>query len=128
MQSFSDRLKEAMLDANMKQVELADHLESAQAYISQIINGKKIPSDRMAKQMADVLKVNPEWLINGEGPKNPDPSREQLIAETVANVLNDKPGSFQERVIKLLASLTYEEKVLLENIINTLSGKEDEKK
>ena len=98
MQSFSDRLKEAMLDANMKQVELADHLESAQAYISQIINGKKIPSDRMAKQMADVLRVNPEWLINGAGPKNPDPSREQLIAETVAGVhrpesLSYGPGS-----------------------------------
>ena len=127
MQSVSDRLRVAIESRKVQQKDLAEKTNIAPQYLSAILGGKRNASERLIKDICTELHISPEWVKNGTGNMEPDPSREQLIAETVANVLNDKPGSFQERVIKLLASLTYEEKVLLENIINTLSGKEDEK-
>ena len=124
---MNSRIATIRKENNLNQQEFANRLGLTKNFISLLETGNREPSDRTISDICKAFKVNEEWLVHGTGEKCADPSREQLIAETVANVLNDKPGSFQERVIKLLASLTYEEKVLLENIINTLSGKEDEK-
>lgn len=124
---MNSRIATIRKENNLNQQEFANRLGLTKNFISLLETGNREPSDRTISDICKAFKVNEEWLVHGTGEKYADPSREQLIAETVANVLNDKPGSFQERVIKLLASLTYEEKVLLENIINTLSGKEEEK-
>lgn len=126
MSDFGTRLRETMHEAKVSQKALSEKVGVSDAYISMLCSNKNNPSKRTIDDIASALGVNSEWLISGTGPKQPDPSREELIAETVASVLNDKPGSFQERVIKLLASLTYEEKVLLENVINRLIEKREE--
>ena len=125
MSTFSSRLREAMNDCGMKQVELAEKLNSAQAYISQILNDKKTPSDRMARDMSEILGVNLEWLLNGTGPKKPDLSREEEMSEIISRVLSQKDNSFVKQAIKTLTSLTYEEMQVLEKVVNSLAKKKD---
>lgn len=125
MSTFSSRLREAMNDCGMKQVELAEKLNSAQAYISQILNDKKTPSDRMARDMSEILGVNLEWLLNGTGSKKPDLSREEEMSEIISKVLSQKDNSFVKQAIKTLTSLTYEEMQVLEKVVNSLAKKKD---
>ena len=125
MSLFPERLREAMDDQGIKQVELAEKLDSVQSYISQILSGKKMPSDRMVKDMAEILGVNLEWLLNGTGPKKPDLSREEEMSEIISKVLSQKDNSFVKQAIKTLTSLTYEEMQVLEKVVNSLAKKKD---
>ena len=125
MSLFPERLREAMDDQGIKQVELAEKLDSVQSYISQILSGKKMPSDRMVKDMADILGLNLEWLLNGTGPKKPDLSREEEMSEIISKVLSQKDNSFVKQAIKTLTSLTYEEMQVLEKVVNSLAKKKD---
>lgn len=125
MSLFPERLREAMDDQDIKQVELAEKLDSVQSYISQILSGKKMPSDRMVKDMAEILAVNFEWLLNGTGPKKPDLSREEEMSEIISKVLSQKDNSFVKQAIKTLTSLTYEEMQVLEKVVNSLAKEKD---
>ncbi len=128
MSTFSSRLREAMNDCGMKQVELADKLNSAQAYISQILNDKKTPSDRMARDMSEILSVNLEWLLNGTGPKKPDLSREEAIAQMAEKILTNKPGGFIERVVSALVQADEKQLEALEAFLDALYNAKNEKK
>lgn len=67
----SIRLKEALAEANISQQELADKSGLPKASISQYINGHYVPSNESAGKMAEVLKVNPAWLMGFNVSKSP---------------------------------------------------------
>lgn len=57
------RLRDALARADMSQRELAEKSGVNEASISQYINGSHKPSNVSAGKMAEVLGVNPVWLI-----------------------------------------------------------------
>ena len=71
-QGFVERLKTAMAQRNLKQVDLlryaADHGEKlAKGQLSDYVNGKTTPRRRTATLLAAALGVSEEWLLSGEG-------------------------------------------------------------
>lgn len=123
MSSFAERLEEARKEKGFTQKAISDQIGITNAYMSQMSTGKRMPSDRTAKDLAEALGVNVQWLVEGTGPKKPDLSREQAISEIVGKVLEGNDNSFIERVIKTLSSLTYEEMEILDNVIEKLAKK-----
>ena len=121
MSTFAERLELARKEKGMTQKWLSDQIRITDAYMSQMSTGKRIPSERTMQDLANALGVNVEWLANGVGEKNPDLSREEEIAEIVAQILKDEPGSKRERIIKVIASLTYEEMQVLDKIIDQIT-------
>lgn len=121
MSDFGSRLKAAMADAGYTQKALAERIGLSDPYVSMLCSNKNNPSKRTIDSIADVLGVNSEWLLQGTGPKKPDLSREEEIAEIVAQILKDEPGSKRERIIKVIASLTYEEMQVLDKIIDQIT-------
>jgi len=63
------RLSEALADRNMLPSELASKSGVSKASISQYVNGSHIPSNLSSTKMAEVLKVNPLWLMGFDMPK-----------------------------------------------------------
>lgn len=65
---FSDRLRAAMKQQNMKQIDLI-HLASqkgvklGKSHISQYVSGKTVPRHDMLLFLAEALQVNPDWLV-----------------------------------------------------------------
>lgn len=49
---------------NMKQQELANRAGVNKSFISHYVNGTHCPSNITAQQLADVLDVNPLWLMD----------------------------------------------------------------
>lgn len=123
MSSFAERLEEARKEKGFTQKAISDQIGITDAYMSQMSTGKRMPSDRTAKDLAEALGVNVQWLVEGTGPKKPELSREQAISEIVGKVLEGNENSFIERVIKTLSSLTYEEMEILDNVIEKLAKK-----
>lgn len=62
MNTFSARLKKAMIDADMTQKELSEQTGLGKSSISQYLSEKNEPKPKTMKVIADVLDVSVEWL------------------------------------------------------------------
>ena len=65
---FTDRFRQAMLDKNMKQVDLINiakerDVKLGKSQISQYVSGKSVPRPKMAEFLAEVLEVDVKWLM-----------------------------------------------------------------
>ena len=60
----SKRFKHILNLRNMKQVELAEKAGIDKSFISHYVNGTHCPSNGKAQLLADILNVNPLWLMD----------------------------------------------------------------
>ena len=58
------RITEALQDAGIRPVDLSHRTGISKASISQYMSGTHCPTNVRAGQIAEVLKVNPAWLMD----------------------------------------------------------------
>lgn len=68
MQTFAERLRFAMAEADMKQIELSQKSSAPRSAISQYLSGKMIPSEDRIHILADVTGVSFDFLCGREDP------------------------------------------------------------
>jgi len=107
------RLTFAMNEKNIKAVDLAEKSGVSKASISQYTNGTHCPSNKKAQQLADVLRVNPLWLMDLD-----DDMHREIITEN--KVENPK----EKEVIRLYSQLPKEHQQLIDNMLITLLSKQ----
>lgn len=73
VKTIADRLKEERQARGLSQEGLAKAAKVSQGTIGNIESGARRRPRELLK-IAGALKVRPEWLQNGEGPKHPSPS------------------------------------------------------
>ncbi|EHK3634109.1 TPA: helix-turn-helix transcriptional regulator, partial [Escherichia coli] len=66
MKTFAERLNAAMSSAGVSQSQLADMVGISQPAIQKMSSGKTNGSRKMV-ELANALKVRPEWLSSGIG-------------------------------------------------------------
>ena len=76
---FANRLKQAMRDKNLKQIDLMRAAEKkgiklGKSHISQYVSGKTIPRDNIMNVLAEILEVDTGWL------KGDDEKKRKLTA------------------------------------------------
>lgn len=76
------RIREALDDLNMTQQELADLSQIGKSSISHYVNGSNEPGNKSAYSLAQVLKVNPAWLMGLDAPKYLPP-KQLLFSEPI---------------------------------------------
>lgn len=76
------RIREALEDLNMTQQELADLSQIGKSSISHYVNGSNEPGNKSAYSLAQVLKVNPAWLMGLDAPKYLPP-KQPLFPEPI---------------------------------------------
>ena len=69
METFADRLKAAMNEQGLKQVDLVrlaqqKGIKLGKSHVSQYVSGKTIPRTDILHFLADALQVDPDWLNN----------------------------------------------------------------
>ena len=106
------RLSEALADRNMLPSELASKSGVSKASISQYVNGSHIPSNLSSTKMAEVLKVNPLWLMGFDMPKTGysyDNKGDDSVSELLDVALGLDDEAMQQ-LIKYAKYLSQEEK------------------
>lgn len=66
METLGARIKFRMKELGLTQTKLGERVGLSQVSIGNIINGKTSDTPKIL-QIALVLRVNPEWLLNGTG-------------------------------------------------------------
>ncbi len=116
MSSFSQRLKEAMSDSKMKQVDLirlaeAENIKLGKSHISQYVSGKTVPRADMVHFLAKALNVDENWLVGESNYSNITNSGGNSVREfkkslKLENVLYDVRGPVVEEAARMEATGT----------------------
>ncbi|HGH2429917.1 TPA: XRE family transcriptional regulator [Salmonella enterica subsp. enterica serovar Senftenberg] len=101
MKTFADRLNAAMSASGLSQAQLAEKVGISQPAIQKMSSGKTNGTRKMV-ELANALKVRPEWLSSGVGdmryPEGPEPSniRESSLKATIWEDMNRDSEEFVE--------------------------------
>lgn len=108
-ESFADRLRSAMSEKGIKQVDLIRYageqgVKLGKSHISQYVSGKTVPRADMVRFLAGALQVDPDWL-NGRNPaqgmEGETKMREFKKSSKLDNVLYDVRGPVVEEAARM---------------------------
>lgn len=117
--TLSERIALIQEKSKLNQTEFSGRIGISQQYLSQIRNGKKIPSDRTISDICREFGVNEVWIRTGEG----DPFRQESRSEQIMRfAVQTAKGSdeFKKALVSMLAKLDPEDWEALGKIADKL--------
>lgn len=122
---MNERIKKLRKALGLTQQKFADRLGIKQNTVAQYEIGRNNPVDTVINLICREFDVNEQWLRTGEGEMFRKLTRDEQIADFVAEVLRDEPDSFRKRFVSMLSSLNADQWKLLEMFAEGLNKKED---
>ena len=104
----------------IKKVEFATALKIDQSYVTQLVNGRRNPSERLIDDICREYKVNENWLRTGEGEMFVSPSADDEISDLIGKLLFNETPSFKKRLIVALSRLDERDWEALEKLVQNL--------
>lgn len=92
-------------------------------YISLVETGNRSLADRTVKDICRIFDVNEEWLRNGTGEMFVQKSKDEQIAEMLADIQKEGDASFKHRLISALTRLNESDWDTLEKLIDEIASK-----
>ena len=104
MEEFNIRLRSALDIREMKAIELAEKIGLARGTISRYLSGEMVPKSKRIYAIAQVLKVQPAWLIGYDVPMEEPVSHPEYVSsiQEMFDQLNDDE---QRTVMTMLSAL-----------------------
>lgn len=118
----ADRLREAMRDAGMKQLDLAKATGLSHSTISRYLSGQMEPKQKAISQLAVRLGVSEMWLWGYDVPRTrtAEQKKNDALVDVVKQLRQD-PEFFD--VVSMLAGLPAERYAIIKQLISTLDNK-----
>ena len=120
---MNDRIKHIRKSLHMTQDEFATKIGLSRNFIAQVENGTKNPSDRTVSDICREFDVNEEWLRNGTGEMFVQKSKDEQIAEMLADIQKEGDASFKHRLISALTRINESDWDTLEKLIDEIASK-----
>jgi transcriptional regulator with XRE-family HTH domain len=120
---LNTRIQQIRKTAKLTQDEFAEKIGLSKNFVWMIEKGERIPSDRTIKDICRIFGVNEEWLRTGEGDMPIPKSKDEEIAEMLADIQKSDEDSFKHRLVSALAKLDEDGWDKLEELIDMISGK-----
>lgn len=102
---MNERLKELRKSLRLTQQEFAERIGSAQNTITGYETGRRIPSNQVITLVCREFDVNETWLRTGEGEMFIKKTRDDEIADFVADIMAEEDDSFKRRFVTMLSRL-----------------------
>lgn len=120
--STADRLRQALQQAGMKQIELARQTGLDRSAISRYLSGDYEPKQDAIHKMAKVLDVSEMWLWGLDVPmqRPAEQKKNDQLVELIAMLRRD-PGLFD--FVVSVSKLSAEDRTSVERIVASLSEK-----
>lgn len=119
---MKERLYEVRKNSGLTQEKFAEKLGLTRNFIGLIERGDRVPSDRTISDICREFGVNEEWLRTGEGEMYKPKSRNQLLAEFFADVLNAEDDDPVREYCTVLANLDPKQLHQLAEISRAMMG------
>ena len=119
---MNERLKKLRKTLGLSQEKFGELLGITKSGVSDLESGRR----SITKQHLILLQnngVNEEWLINGVGEMFVEKTKDEQIAEMLADIQLSGEDSFKHRLASALAAFTEDDWNDLERLLNKLSVK-----
>lgn len=100
VEDFRIRLEKALTANNMKPIELAERTGISQSTISQYRSGYSKPKDKRLVKIAEVLHVNPAWLMGLDVPEEPQDQAGGISYHQDEYYLNDETALVAQEIFE----------------------------
>lgn len=121
MTTIGERIGKVIDILGIKKVQFAEAIKVDQSFVSQLVSGKRNPSDRTISDICREFGVREEYLRNGEEPMFQEVSESKKIAAFLGDLMREEDGSFKKQLIELLSEMTPEEWELMERMARRLT-------
>ena len=119
---MNDRIKELRKAMNLSQEKFGELLGITKSGVSDIESGRRKVTDQHVIMLAN-NGVNEEWLRTGKGSMFVPKSKDEEIAEMLADIQKSGEDSFRHRLVSALARLDDDGWDKLEKLIDMISNK-----
>ena len=89
---LKDRLKEAMILRNLKQVDLVERGNFDKGQLSSWLSGKYKPRQINIDKLAEILNIDEAWLMGYDVPMKRKSDEEKVVGKTKRRQEADAPG------------------------------------
>ena len=122
---MKDRLKEIRkTNPDWKtQDDFADFLGISKSNLSSYEAGRRTPSDAVIQLICQKCNVNEEWLRTGKGEMLIQKSKDEEIAEMLADIQQGGEDTFKHRLVSALSKLNDSDWESLEKLIDLMMSK-----
>lgn len=117
---MNERLKSLREHLNKSQDEFGKDLGLSRNYISLLENGQRNLSEQSIKVLCNEFSVNEEWLRTGTGEMFIEKSKDEEIAEMLADIQSAGEKSFKYRLIAALRKLDEKDWDSLEKLVDSM--------
>jgi transcriptional regulator with XRE-family HTH domain len=117
---MNERLKSLREHLNKSQDEFGKDLGLSRNYISLLENGQRNLSEQSIKVLCNEFSVNEEWLRTGTGEMFIEKSKDEEIAEMLADIQSAGEKSFKYRLIAALRKLNEKDWDSLEKLVDSM--------
>ncbi len=122
MESINNRIAWCVKDSGLTKTDFAARINISQSFISRLVSGEKLPSDRTIADICREFNISEVWLRTGEGEPHMERDKAEEFLEIMEKI-NISDDDLIKRIIKAYWFLDDDEKAAVKKMIDNLSGK-----
>ena len=119
---MKDRIRAVREKLNISQTKFGEKIGISRDTVANIESGRIEIKDIYVKSICNEFSVNEEWLRTGQGKMEIDRTRNQIITDFAADLINE-PDSFKTRLIEGMAKLDISDWEEIERIVLKITNK-----
>lgn len=121
---MNERIKKIRKEVGLTQQEFAEAIKVKRNTVATYEMGRSIPSDAAISLICREFDVNEEWLRTGEGEMFIEKTKDEQIAEMLADIQLAGEESFQHRLAAAFSAFNADDWKEIERLYNKLTGKQ----
>lgn len=123
---MKDRLKKIRENSpyGKSQKAFADYLGISSANLASYETGRRTPTYAVVQLICQKCNVNENWLRTGNGKMFIEKSKDEQIAEMLADIQTGGEDTFKHRLVSALSKLNKEDWESLEKLIDLINEKQ----
>ena len=120
---MKERIKYIRKEKGLTQAEFGEKIGVKGNTVTNYETGLRNPTDAVIRSICREFDVNEEWIRNGTGEMFVQKSKDEQIAEMLADIQKEGDASFKHRLISALTRLNESDWDTLEKLIDEIASK-----
>jgi transcriptional regulator with XRE-family HTH domain len=122
VETINDRIAWCVKDSNLTKTAFAEKINVSQSFISRLVSGEKVPSDRTIADICREFNISELWLRTGEGEPHIQRDEDEEFLEVMEQI-HMSDDDLIKRIIKAYWFMEDDEKAAIRKLIDGFTKK-----
>jgi transcriptional regulator with XRE-family HTH domain len=122
VETINERIAWCVKDSNLTKTAFAEKINVSQSFISRLVSGEKVPSDRTIADICREFNISELWLRTGEGDPHIQRDEDEEFLEVMEQI-HMSDDDLIKRIIKAYWFMEDDEKAAIRKLIDGFTKK-----